>query len=336
MTPKQKVTIQDIARQANVSISTVSRVMNNGASVTQAKREAVLKAVAELNYQPNVFAQGLASGQSKIIGVLTPYISSPFYGEIMRGIQEGLKGSGYSTLFSEFYWNFEQGREAIQSLMTRRIDGLIVLQSQEVPIIQLQDLAEQLPIIFIGSSTLGLAEYNLWISDFEGAYVATKYLVDQGHRRIVHITGILTHQDAQERLRGYKQALRDGGLPVDPNLIIEGDFSEQSGLVAVQSLIMRGQTFSAIFVANDQTVYGVRLGLHRHGLRVPEDISIVGFDDQINSAYMIPPLTTVRLPMIKMGQVAAQAILDLLADRPFSPPQFKTELVVRESVARHR
>ncbi len=175
-----------------------------------------------------------------------------------------------------------------------------------------------------------------FLNVYKGAYNATKYLIDRGHRRIVHVTGLLSHYDAAERLAGYKQALQDSGLEVFDDLIIEGDFTEKSGLLAVQSLLMRGQTFSAIFAANDQTAYGARLGLFRQGLRVPDDISIIGFDDQIGSAYMIPPLTTVRFPGEDMGQVAAQAVLDLVRGKSFAPPSFKVELVVRESVARHR
>jgi len=335
MSPKKKVTIQDIALEANVSISTVSRVLNNGAAVADEKKEAVFKAVDKLGYQPNVFAQGLASGQSKTIGVLTPYISSPFYGEIMRGIIEGLEGSAYLALFSEAFWSIEREQAVIQNLMARRIDGLIVLGG-ESSAESLLEIDNQIPLIVISRSVADLLDRCLRINDFEGAYNATKYLIDFGHRRIVHITGLLSHQDTNDRLAGYKQALQDSGIQIDDNLIIEGDFSEKSGLLAVQSLLMRGLTFSAIFAANDQVAYGARLGLFRQNLRVPDDISIIGFDDQPASTYIIPPLTTVRFPAVEMGQVAARAILDLLKGKSFTPPTFKTELVIRDSVGRYR
>ena len=335
MSPPKKVTIQDIAREANVSISTVSRVLNNGAAVAGEKKEAVFKAVEKLGYQPNIFAQGLASGQSKTIGVLTPFINSPFYGEMMRGIIGGFADSSYSALFSEVFWSLERERWAIQNLMARRIDGLISLGG-ESSAEALLNINNQIPVIIIGRTVANLSDRCLRINDFEGAYNATKYLIDYGHRRIVHITGLLSHQDAAERLAGYRQALQDSGLQVDDNLVIEGDFSEKSGLLAVQSLLLRGQTFSAIFAANDQVAYGVRLGLFRQGLRVPDDISIIGFDDQPGSAYMIPPLTTVRFPAVEMGQVAAQAILDLLKGKSFTPPNFEARLIIRESVARLR
>ncbi|RMF05335.1 MAG: LacI family transcriptional regulator, partial [Chloroflexi bacterium] len=279
---RKKVTIQDIAREANVSISTVSRVLNNGAPVKSAKKELVLEAVEKLGYQPNVFAQGLASGQSKTIGVLTPYISSPFYGEMMRGIIEGLDGSNYSALFSEVFWSLEREKQAIQSLMARRIDGLITLGGESSAQALLK-INNQIPVIVIGRTVPELSERCLRINDFAGAYAATKHLIDFGHRRIAHISGLSSHQDAADRLAGYRQAILDSGLQIDDNLIIEGEYSEKSGLIAVQSLVMRGQMFSAIFAANDQTAYGARLGLFRQGLRVPDDVSIIGFDDQPGS-----------------------------------------------------
>jgi LacI family transcriptional regulator len=335
MVPKKNVTIQDIAKRANVSISTVSRVLNQNAPVTEAKQKAILSAMAELDYKPNVFAQGLASGQSRTIGVLTPYINSPFYGELMRGVVQGLENSGYTAIFSEAYWNLEREKQAIQNLLARRVDGLIIFAGESSGE-ALEQIERRLPVAVIGRDIPRFSGVCLRINDFEGAYQATKYLTDFGHRRVAHITGILSRQDAAARLAGYRQALADAGLPSEDQLIVEGDFSENSGLLAVQSLLLRGQTFSAIFAANDQMAYGARLGLYRRGLRVPEDISLIGFDDQPGSAYTVPPLTTVRQPALEMGQVAAGVILALLRDSSFTPPDFKAELVMRESVARFR
>jgi LacI family transcriptional regulator len=215
------------------------------------------------------------------------------------------------------------------------VDGLIIFAG-ESSVEALEQIGKQLPLIIIGRNIPSLATYCLGINDFQGAYTATHHLIEQGHQRIVHITGMLQHQDALDRLEGYKQALIDAGLQPDQQLIIEGDFSEKSGRLAIQTLIMRGQTFSAIFAANDQMAYGVRLGLYRQGLRVPDDISLVGFDDQPGAAYTIPPLTTVHQPTIEMGEAGAQAILKLLKGESFTPPVFKADLVVRESVARYR
>ena len=335
MGQKKKANIQDIAQHANVSISTVSRVLNDGASVSEAKRNAVLQAVAELNYQPNVAAQALAGGQTKTVGVITQDISNPFYDAILRGVRQGFEGSGYSPIFADGRWQADKEQKAILMLQARRVDGLIILggcSSEE----SLQQLGGQVPLIIVGRNLPSLDNQCLPLDDFEGAYQATQYLIGLGHQRIAHITGILSHQDAIERRKGYEQALADAGLEPDPGLIIEGDFLEQSGVVAVEMLFTRARPFSAIFTANDQIAYGVLLALYRRGIRVPDDTSIIGFDDQRTSAYTTPPLTTIRQPAIEIGETAAQAILHLLKDKPFTIPEFPAELIIRESVARYR
>jgi LacI family transcriptional regulator len=335
MIQKKKAKIQDIAQEANVSISTVSRVLNDGASVTEAKRQAVLQAVAELNYQPNVAAQALAGGQTKTIGVITQNISNPFYDAILRGVRQGLEGSGFYPIFADGRWQAAKEQKAIETLLARRVDGLIILggcSSEEA----LQQLGEQASLIIIGRNLPSLDNQCLPLDDFEGAYKATQYLIGLGHQRIAHITGLLSHQDAVERQAGYEQALADAGLELDPDLIIEGDFLEQSGVLAVEMLFTQARLFSAIFAANDQMAYGALLGLYRRGIRVPDDVSLIGFDDQRTSAYTTPPLTTIRQPAIEIGETAAQAILHLLKDKPFEMPAFPAELIIRESVARYR
>ena len=335
MNQKKKVNIQDIAQEANVSISTVSRVLNNGTSVTEAKRKAVLQAVADLDYQPNVAAQALAGGQTKTVGVITQDISSPFYDAILRGVRHGFEGSGYFPIFTDGRWQVAKEQKAIQTLLARRVDGLIILGGCS-PEDALQKLAGQVPLIIIGRSLPSLTNQCLALDNFAGSYKATQHLIELGHQRIAHIAGILSHQDAVERRAGYKQALADAGLESDPELIIEGDFQEQSGVLAVEMLLTRTRPFSAIFASNDQMACGVLLGLYRRGIRVPDDVSVIGFDDQRMSAYTTPPLTTVRQPAIEIGETAAQILLHLLNDKLFEIPQFTAELVVRESVARYR
>lgn len=333
MLTNEKVTMEEIAQRANVSISTVSRVLHGGAAVKRAKRDAVLQAVSELNYRPNVLAQGLASGQTKTVGVLTQYISAPFFNAISQGILDGLRGSGYSPLFADGYWQADREQRSLQLFLDRQVDGLIVLSgasSNEV----LQEAASQVPLIIVGRNVPELAEHCIRFDDFQGAYRATQHLIEKGHTQIAHITGILDHEDARFRQQGYGQALTDVGLLLDEELIVEGSFSEQSGVLAVEMLLGRGRPFSAIFAANDQMAYGARLALFRRGIRVPDDVSLIGFDDQPHSAYTIPPLTTMRLPSMEMGQSAAQALLRLIRGEPIDIPSFPAELILRESVGR--
>jgi LacI family transcriptional regulator len=332
---QKPVTIHDIAREAGVSPSTVSRVLNGTVPVASSKRDAVLAVVEKLNYRPNVIAQGLARGRTAAIGVVTQSVASPFYGEILRGVEQGLLGSGYHSVFASGNWLTEQELAAFDLLSGRRVDGLVVLPGT-ISDEQLRRSAEELPLIVVGRRIAGLESQCLYIDDERAAYEATCYLIELGHQRIAHIAGPETHHDAVERRRGYLRALSEAGLPHDEQLVVAGDYTEQSGLLALQSLLSRNTIFTAIFAANDQMAYGARLGLYRHGIRVPEDVSLVGFDDLISSAYTTPPLTTVRQPLIELGRAASEAVLALLNGQ--TPPQqtFSTSLIVRESAVLRR
>ncbi|GAB4117387.1 MAG: substrate-binding domain-containing protein [Roseiflexaceae bacterium] len=329
------ITIHDIAREAGVSASTVSRVLNGTVAVAPEKREAVLAVIKKRNYRPSAIAQGLAHGRTRTIGVLTQSIASPFYGEILRGVELELAGQGYHALFTSGNWRTEEELAALDLLSGRRVDGLIVLAG----IIEADDLrraAADLPLVVIGRVIPGIEDRCVGIDDHQAGYEATRYLLSLGHQRIAHIAGPSLHQDAVDRRAGYLRALEQAGVAVDPNLIIEGDYTEQSGLLAVEVLISRAGMFSAIFAANDQMAYGARLALYRRNIRVPDDVSLVGFDDQPVSAYTTPPLTTMRQPTHAMGQAAAAAVVQLIEGQSAQLLPCYAELIVRESTARRR
>ena len=329
------LTIHDIARKAGVSPSTVSRVLNGTTPVAADKRAAVLAVVDQLNYRPNAIAQGFKRGRTAAIGIMTQGIDSPFYGPILRGIEQGLSGSIYHPVIASGNWRTDEELEALDLLLARRVDALIVMGGL-TPDEHLHRIAADMPLVVVGRTIVGLESQCLRVDDLQGAYEATRYLIGLGHRRIVHIGGPLFHQDAIDRRAGYSRALSDAGIALDPALIVEGDYTEQSGLLAAQALLSRATLFTAIFAANDQIAYGARLTLYRHGIRVPDDVSIVGFDDQLASTYTTPPLTTVRQPAIDMGHMAAQAVLGLLDKQPVSLPTVATELIIRESATRLR
>ncbi len=333
MEPDRAITIKDIAERASVSISTVSRALNRNASVAESTRQRILDIIAELGYKPNLFAQGLAGGQSRTIGVLTQLIGSPVFDVMLRGILKGIDGSGYSPLFADGGWDSTKDEAAINMFMQRQIDGLIILNGSSSHDFLLE-ISRQIPLIIIGRKIPGLESQCLSFDDFEASRKATQYLIEAGHRRIAHITGLQNHQDAIERREGYLAALKDAGITPIPELIIEGDFTEPSGMMAIEMLLMRGHVFSAIFAANDQMAYGARLALYRRGLRVPEDVSIVGFDDQAPSAYMIPPMTSIRRPPLEIGETAGRALIQLIQGHFTELPQFESTLMIRESVNR--
>jgi LacI family transcriptional regulator len=332
---KETVTIADIAKTANVSTSTVSRVLRGTANVSDSKRDAVLKAVADLKYQPNIFAQGLASGQSMAIGVLTQNFGSPFYDSILQGVVQGLQNTNYFPIFADGLWEAEVEYEAIMRMVQRKIDGLIILGGY-MTAKDLGQLSEIFPVILVARHLPDFEENCIYIDNSAASFKATKYLIELGHKRIAHVSGRPDHPDGASRLRGYKMALENFGIEIHPDLIVEGNFRRQSGVLAVENLLSKGISFSAIFAANDQMAFGVRLGLYRRGIRVPDDLSLVGFDDEPAAAFMVPPLTTVRQPAVELGQEAARIILARLKGQSISTPKLEAELVVRESSAIQR
>jgi LacI family transcriptional regulator len=326
-------TLSDVASIANVSPSTVSRILNGTAVVAKDKRERVLKAIEQLNYRPNVIAQGLARGQSMTIGVVTQAISSPFYGEALAGVEEGLEGSGYHALFASGHWQVSEEREALGMLTSRRVDA-IILTGSSIPDIELQQLAKTLPVVIVGRTVPGLEDYCISVDNKVSCSLGIKHLIALGHRQIAYVSGTATIQaDALDRFEAYRQTLESAGLKYDPNLVVEGDYQERSGLFGVETLFARGAIFTAVACANDQSAYGVRLALHRRGIRVPEDVSLIGFDDLQSSAYTTPPLTTVRQPIVEMGRLASKMTLSLLRGTPVKPSQIHAQLVIRESTA---
>ncbi len=339
MVNKKKITIEDIALRANVSISTVSRVLRKSSGVAADKRASVLQAVEALDYRPNVFAQSLASGQSMTIGVITQNFGSPFYDGILLGILQGLEGSSYSPLFADGRWNASIEERAVQTFTDRRVDGLIFVGGQ-LPEPFLVEVAQKIPLISVARKLTSMNDNSIYANNFKAAYDVTRYLLDMGHRNIAHITAKMHYEksvtDVVHRFDGYTQALLDAGITPDPRLIVEGDLGQQSGMLALETLFMQKHPFSAIFTANDQMAFGVRLALYRRGIRVPEDVSVVGFDDEVMAAFMIPPLTTVRQPSVDMGRAAAAAVLNLIEGKAVKNQAFESQLIVRESVRLYR
>jgi LacI family transcriptional regulator len=334
-----KITILDIAKEANVSPSTVSRVLRSSAGVATEKHDAVMQAVDKLGYKPNIFAQSLASGQSMTIGVLTQNFGTPFYDGILQGILLGMEETDYWPIFADGRWQLDIEQKSLEQLLARRVDGLILVGGQ-VSEEALRKIADNMPLIVVARELKTLPENCLYVDNFQAAYQLTQYLLGMGHRDIAHITASVVYHDSvkdiQKRLEGYQQALRDAGIEPDPDLVVEGDLQQSSGVLAMEMLMARGRSFSAIFAANDQMAFGARLAMYRRGIRVPQDISLVGFDDESSAAYMVPPLTTVRQPSVQIGRDAARAVLALIRGNLPDLPPYKAELTIRESVTRQR
>jgi LacI family transcriptional regulator len=323
-------TLEMVAREAGVSMATVSRIINGTAKVSAQRKSAVEAAIAKYNFRPNPAARGLAMGRSTTIGVITQAIDSPFYGEGLRGIEDSLQQHGYAALFMSGNWSEQDETRCVAELLARRVDGIIIF-SGRLSDRALAGYAKKVPIVLSGRRLKAPGIFSLAIEDRRGAMLATTHLTGLGHRRIAFIAGNMNHPDAIERLAGYRQALADAGITYDPDLVVPGDFHEEGGMDATQRLLGSNGKFTALFCVNDQTAYGACLALHRAGLRIPGDVSVVGFDDLHSSSYRVPPLTTVRQSIRLLGERSAEAILQLLKNERPQIALPEVELIVRES-----
>lgn len=324
------VTLEMVAREARVSPSTVSRILNGTARVRDGKVRAVEAAIAKLQFIPNPVARSLARGKSMTVGVVTQAIASPFYGEALAAIEIGLLRAGYDALFVSAHWRDDHERSCVERLLARRVEGMILLTSS-LPDQELLNLSHLVPLVITGRQVSGERLYCLDVSSTTGARLATDYLVGLGHRRIAMIAGAAGPPDASQRLEGYQAALAAAQIPFDARLVASGEYTESGGYDAMNTLLDSGGNFTAVFAANDQSAFGALLALHRRGLRVPKEVSIIGFDDLPSSAFTIPPLTTVHRFTEELGKGAAEAIVDLIEQRPVHVRVRSPTLAIRES-----
>jgi LacI family transcriptional regulator len=324
-----------VAREAGVSASTVSRIINGTVNVSHGLKHAVEAAILKFDFRPNAAARGLALGRTSTIGVLAQAIDSPFYGEGLRGIEACLHQRGYAPLFMSGNWREEDEERCMREFIARGVDGIIVFAGR-LSDAKLKSYAKEVAIVVTGRRLRAAGLFSLQIDDRHGAMLAVRHLTDGGHRKIGFINGSESHPDAIERFEGYKKALADAGIDFDPKLVAVGDWHEEGGLRATLELLGSSRQFTALFCVNDQTAYGACLALYRKGLSVPGDVSVIGFDDLPASAYRLPPLTSVRQSIGELGDRSAQAMIQLIGgQRPrFEPPPVK--LVIRESTDRNR
>ena len=326
----ETVTLLDVARLAGVSPSTVSRILNGTARVTPQKRTAVEAAIRDLNFQPNLFARSLKTGITMTVGVLTQSIESQFYSRALKGIEVGLQSSGHAPIIASGHWSAQTDAQSLRLLASRRVDGIIILTGN-MPDDEVLAAARQQPIVMTERTLHGPQVRSICLDQQRGGYLATQHLLALGHTRIAHVAGVPGRPDATSRYQGYLQAHAEAGVTPDPALLVYSDFTDRGGYAAALQLLQQGHAFTAVFCANDESAMGARLAFYQRGLRVPEDISLVGFDDLPLGNYMTPPLTTVHQPIYEVGLFAAHTLLDMLGypGQPEPPPPLA--LVVRET-----
>lgn len=307
-------TIFDVARLAGVSHQTVSRVINNHASVRDSTRERVRQAVDQLSYRPNAAARAMVGGRSRNLGLITT--GSPDYGptSTVLGLLSAARAADYSiSLATAVDTEPESVRAALDLVLGQHVEAVVVVASRTRILDAVAGLRVSVPVVVIESSGR-TARPSLSIDQYEGARIATEHLIALGHRDILHVAGPGDSMDATERVRGWRDTMAERGLVARQPL--EGDWAPASGYAIGELLVGGGSRFSALFVANDQMSLGCIHALAEHGIRVPDDVSVVGFDDIPEAAHFTPPLTTMRQDFRQLGIDILTTVLDVLDDRP--------------------
>ena len=331
--PSGRPTIFDVARASGVSYSTVSRVVNGLPNIRAGTRERVENAMRELGYVAHVNARALATGRSNQIGLLVQQIEDAFFLGVITGVDRTVMEAGYDLLLCTTHDRPEKETSYVARLTHGMVDGLLVLMPRSLP--QYLDglLESRTPFVLIDHDGEAPGADVVNAGNRDGACEATLHLVALGHRRIAIITGALETGSSHSRIAGWRVAFASAGLPAPDELLIEGDYEEVRGRAAAHELLSLAAPPTAIFASNDRAAFGVMLAAAERGLRVPDDLSVVGFDDEPAAARTMPALTTVRQPLREMGEVGVRRLLARMDDSTASPVRLvlPTELIVRGS-----
>jgi LacI family transcriptional regulator len=315
-----KLTIQDIARLAGVSKATASRVLNRNPSVDPALRERVQQVIREHSFVPNITATGLAGGRTRLLGVLTPPMTWPAVPEILRGVARYIEDTNYEIVL--YSVSFERNHVDVLDniLAMRMVAGLLAIFPGELSHHLINRFHQGLPLVMIDDQEEPTSVPWVGIDNASGAYQATRHLLDMGHTRIAYMQGPQSYCCVVERYQGYCQALQEVDITPDPALLLQGSFDSASGRQCALELFARDKADwpSAIFAGNDQMAYGILEVAGQQGIRIPEDISLVGFDDNMLSAHIKPALTTVQQPFFEIGYTAIEMLLTKLDPDHFS------------------
>ena len=324
--------ILEVAKLAGVSASTVSRVTSGNAVVKPETRQRVQEAMDKLGYKPNSAAQSLSSKRSNTIGMVVAGLDGPFYGPMIAGVESALRERGKHLLIASGSGNTSSEVEAVEFLLGRQVDGLVLL-TEWLEQRYVAELSARIPVYMINQYYEGMDNRVMLLDDVDGGYQATKYLLDKGHRAIACISAQEFKQDANDRVKGYKGALREAGIPVLDDLIARTSFEVQGGIDGMALLSKRGANFTAVVVGNDESALGVYSWAQDHKVRIPDDISVIGYDDILLARFLTPPLTTMHAPNFDMAtQAADSAFNEIYRKRSPLGGSFKTTLIERESV----
>lgn len=326
-----RATIRDVAHEAGVSVATVSRVLNGSGPARAETRRRVVAAADKLHYAPNGAARSLVTRRTRALGVLLPDLYGEFFSELIRGIDEAAQEGGYHLLVSISHNHRRELRAALRA-MHGRVDGCLLMSPGADPGAVLSHLPRSLPVALVNSRADSTACACITVDNFGGARAMTRRLLTDGHRSVAFIRGPDGNADAEERLRGYRGALEERGLDPDLHREAPGDFTESSGQRAANRLLETRPRPTAVFAANDSMAIGALCALREAGLRVPEDVSLAGFDDIPIARYVSPPLSSVHVPIRSLGAAAVRCVVRALEED--EPPRGRHETLPTEVVLR--
>lgn len=327
-------TIYEVSKLAGVSLATVSRVMNGSGKVTPRTRDKVESAMKKLGYRPNSIAQSLASNRSNSVGVLVPMFYGPFYGELLSGLEAELRDAGKHAIITAGHSDEASEKAGIEFLLSRNCDALILFVDMvsDQYLVELDEAGT--PIVLLSRLVPEMATRCINLNNEMGGYLATKSALVLGHTRVAYISGPLWKKDSNQRLAGHRRALAEHGVEFDPRLMVEGDYEEEGGRRAMEQLLQSSHPFSVVICANDEMAAGVYGVTRDKEILVPDEISIIGFDNVFFTRYFRPKLTTINFPVREMGQMAARCVLKNVYNQQQLEIQntFQPELVMRTSL----
>ncbi|HEX8904803.1 MAG TPA: LacI family DNA-binding transcriptional regulator [Longimicrobiaceae bacterium] len=332
-----RVTIKDVARAAGVSVATVSRVLNDSGPVADETRVRIHRVAEELRFIPNGAARSLSTRRTGTLGVVLPDLYGEFFSEVIRGLDQAAQGRGFHLLLSSSH-NDRDDIEAALRAMRGRVDGLVVMSPHIDAGVLTANLHDSVPAVLL-NSPVGSGDFDtLRVDNFGGAREMTAHLAGHGHRRIAIVRGPEHNHDAAERLRGYRAALADAGIEGSGGLEVAGDFTEETGFRAAETLLAAEPRPTAVFAANDSMAIGLISALRQAGISVPADMAVAGFDDIPISRYLTPPLSSVRVSINELGARAMEQLVRAVEGENRHAridETLPTALVIRDSCGAH-
>jgi LacI family transcriptional regulator len=327
---RRGATVRDVAERAGVSQATAARALGGYGSVSEKARRRVLDAAAALSYQPNDAARALASGAKRAIGLIVADIENPFFAAAARGLSDVVEAHGYTLLLANSDENLDRERAAIEAIRTR-VDGFVLSPASDASGAALR--AQHSHVVLLDRGIRGLEVDTVTVDNAAGARRAVEHLLALGHHRIGAIADSPEIRSTEQRLRGYRSALRAAGLPAEPELVCIGDSTQQGGYEAATRLLSVRPVPHAVFATNNFMTAGALRAIREQGLRLAQDIALVGFDDTDWATLIEPPLTVVRQPVTEMGRKAGELMMDRLRGTsvPARRVRLRTELVIRQS-----